>query len=115
MRVRIATEGGRALSWLEANGLPVEELTDHDRACLRAITEIAVCWTRGDLEKRKLSALAFGSMVAQLRLPVWWAAFHVTAMVSDWSHRRELWTQAGLPTLPIPRASGGPEAREPKG
>jgi hypothetical protein len=87
------------LSWLKRRYGEDIDYSEHDYRCLRTATEIASLWVLGDLDKRRLSAAAFGLVVAQMRPGAWQLAFQVPAYVGDWGHRLELWTQAGLPTL----------------
>lgn len=97
------------LKWLKLNGVNLGALSDHDRACLRALVEIAAVWVRGDVNGRGQAANAFGFVLVQMQMPNWWLAFHVVAHVGDWSHRCELWKQCKLPWIRINGLSGGPE------
>jgi hypothetical protein len=94
--------------WLRVNCVKCENLTEHDRACLRAATEVAAVWLRGDFDKRDFSAKAFGFLVAQMTPATWGIAFHCVAHVGDWGHRAELWKQALLPEIRIPACAFEP-------
>ena len=96
------TVAGRIVAWLKGNGLDISGMTHHDCACLRAAAEVGAVWVRGDADNKKLSAQAFGRIVAQVQPQYWGVLFHVVALSGDWSHRLELWSMAGLPAINYP-------------
>lgn len=100
------------IDWLRENEVLSGGVTHHDRACLRACAEVALVWLRGDMQHRKLSAEAFGRLVAQMQFSQWAVAYHVVAHVGDWGHRAQLWVEAGLPTLALLACKFGPESRK---
>lgn len=84
-------------------------LTSHDYAALQAAVQIAALWARGDCAHRRASAQAFGLCVRQMQEHVWHFAFHSVAHVADWSHRWQLWREAGLPEIRPPCCKFGPQ------
>ena len=84
-------------TWLKNNDIRLGGLTDHDAAALQAAAQVAELWIRGDYENRPRSAVAFANCVSQMQPKVRYMAFHAIAHVGDWSHRWELWREAGLP------------------
>ncbi len=97
-------------AWLKNNLGPrcLAPLTSHDAAALLAAVQIADLWARGDCEHRRASAQAFALCVRQMQESVWHLAFHSVAHVADWGHRAELWAEAGLPPISVPRCAFGP-------
>lgn len=90
------TPSQRILRWLRDNEIPLGALTSHDTAALRAATEIAELYIRGDFGNRERSVVAFREVVLQMQVSTQFFAFHAIAMVGDWHHRGEVWLNAGL-------------------
>lgn len=97
-------------TWLRLNKIPLGGLTSQDAAALQAATHIAALWLQGDDKNREASAKAFQLVVEQMQRKVQITAFHAIAHVGDWSHRQELWFQAGLGLPQGPECYFGPHA-----
>lgn len=100
------------LQWLRYNKIPLGALTGHDVAALMASTQTAALWAKGDSENREKSAVAFANCVSQMQPHTQFIAYHAIAHCADWSHRSELWLEAGL-TLPtnVPDCEFSPRER----
>lgn len=87
--------------WLKANlghGC-LAPLTGTDRRALHAAVMIVDLWS----ETRSFeTAEAFRTVVREMQHKCWPLAYHAIAHVCDWSHRDELWKQAGLVELAHP-------------
>ena len=93
------------LKWLLANlgDRCLAPLTSHDRVALDASVHIAELWGRSDAANRAQSATAYALVVSQMQEHTRELAFHCIAMMLDWSHRAELWTEAAMPPIENPR------------
>jgi hypothetical protein len=96
-------------SWLKANLGPrcLAPCTSTDIRALRAAVQIADLWLNSD--DRESIAKAFGCVVRDMQDSCWHLAYHATAHVGDWSHRGQLWVQAGLPVIRVPACKFGPQ------
>lgn len=97
--------------WLKANlgNRCLAGCTSTDIRALRAAVQIADLWLNSD--DRRAVAGAFAVVVRQMQDGLWHLPYHAIAHVGDWSHRSELWRQAGLPDIRVPVCKFGPQPR----
>jgi hypothetical protein len=91
--------------WLRDNlGPCLGGLTGQDWPALKAAVQIVELWCSADHTGKVHAANAFQCVVNAMQPNLRYLAFHAIAHVGSWSHREQLWQQAGLPVLQrIPR------------
>lgn len=91
-------------------------LTGQDWPALKAVVEIVNAWTSSDSDGRQQCVIAFKAMVLTMQPGCRYLAFHAIAHVADWSHRWQLWREAGLADEHVigkPSCKYSPERRIP--
>jgi hypothetical protein len=85
--------------WLKNNLGPrcLAPLSGQDWKALQAAVHLADLW--GNSDDRRAAAMAFRLAVEQMQPSTRQLAYHAIAHPLDWSHRAELWAQAGLEEL----------------
>lgn len=85
--------------WLKANlgKHCLGVLCGQDWKALQTAVHLAALW--GNSDNPRALAPAFKLVVEQMQPQARQLAFHATAHALDWSHRFELWQQAGLPAF----------------
>jgi hypothetical protein len=79
-------------------------LTGQDWPALKCAVHIANLWLSTDHDGKRNAAQAFRSVVFCMQPNLRWLAYHSIAHVGSWSHRNDLWREAGLPVLEhVPR------------
>lgn len=89
--------------WLRDNGFThLGGLTGQDYPALKTAVHAAELWCASDSDGRSCAAAAFNGAVRAMQPQFWNLPYHAIAHVGDWSHREELWHEAGLPPLANP-------------
>lgn len=91
--------------WLRENGHRLGGLTGQDWPALKSAVHIVELWCASDDSGRRHAAKAFGCVVLAMQPQLRYLAYHAIAHVGDWSHRQELWFDAGLEPLDPPYRS----------
>lgn len=98
-------------AWLRANlgDHVIAPITGTDSKAIMAVCELVElwCYTRsGGVEE------AFRCVVQEMQRKNRFLAYHLIAMVGDWSFRPRLWMQAGLESGEMGVAAYSPEGRD---
>lgn len=88
----------RVLKWLQSNLGPrcTAPLTGTDLRALQASVQIAELYA---LDNDPSIAAAYGQVVSRMQSHTQHLAYHSIAMVRDWSDRKTMWHEAGLPQI----------------